>query len=115
MAEGRFYGFDAGQPGQCTLRRCRLSRLVSMAVDWPVLIQDSEDGVSGCYPLAVREGCAGAEADMRSSPRRETQVFLDDGCSTFDGHLFEPHLAPPTANYVGLARGPDVLHPLTLS
>jgi hypothetical protein len=27
-----------------------------MVRGWPVLIQDSEDGVIGCYPLAVGEG-----------------------------------------------------------
>src|SRR6516164_3516334 len=59
--------------------------LVSMARGWPVLIQDSEDGVIGCYPLAVREGRCSAEADVRSSPRRDTDVLLDDGCTTFDG------------------------------
>ena len=86
-----------------------------VSVGWLVLIQDSEDRVIGCYPLAVREGRCGAEADVWSSPRREADVLLDDGCSTFDGHLFEPHLSSPTANDVGLARGADVLDPFTLS
>ena len=86
-----------------------------MAQGWPVLIQNSEDRVIGCYPLAVCECRSGAKADMRSSPRREADVLLDDGCSTFNGHLFEPHLAPPTADDVGLALGSDVLHPFTLS
>ena len=39
-----------------------------MVRGWPVLIQDSEDGVIGCYPLAVGEGRCRAEADVRSSP-----------------------------------------------
>ena len=69
----------------------------------------------GCYPLAVGEGRCRAEADVRLSPRCEADVLLDDGCSTFDGHLFEPHLSSPTANDVGLARGADVLDPFTLS
>jgi hypothetical protein len=86
-----------------------------MVRGWPVLIEDSEDGVIGCYPLAVCEARCDAKADMRSSPRCAADVLLDDGRSTFNGHLFEPHLAPSTANDVGLARGPDVLHPLTLS
>jgi hypothetical protein len=86
-----------------------------MARGRPLLIQNSEDRVIGCYPLAVREGRCGAEADMRSSPRREANVLLDDGCPTFDGHLLEPHLAPPTADDVGLALGSDVLYPFTLS
>jgi hypothetical protein len=52
---------------------------------------------------------------MRSSPRREADVLLDDGCSTFNGHLFELHLAPPTADDMGLALGSGVLHPFALS
>jgi hypothetical protein len=86
-----------------------------MSRDWSVLIQDSEDRVIGCYPLAVCEGRCGAEADMRSPPRCAADVLLDDGCSTFKGNLFEPHVAPPTANDVGLALGSDVLYPFTLS
>jgi hypothetical protein len=54
-----------------------------MARGRPLLIQNSEDRVIGCYPLAVCEGRCGAEADMRSSPRCEADVLLDDGCSTF--------------------------------
>jgi hypothetical protein len=57
----------------------------------------------GCYPLAVREGRCGVEADVWSSPRREADVLLDDGCSTCDGHLFEPHLSSLTADDLGLA------------
>jgi hypothetical protein len=68
-----------------------------------------------CYPLAVREGRCDAKADMRSSPRREADILLDDARSTFDGHLFKLHLASPTADDVGLTGGPDVLHPLTFS
>ena len=86
-----------------------------VSVGWLVLIQDSEDRVIGCYPLAVREGRCGAEADVWSSPRREADVLLDDGCSTFDGHLFEPHLASPTADDVGLTGGSDVLRPFTFA
>ena len=86
-----------------------------MARGWPVLIQDSEDGVIGCNPLAVCKGRCDAKADMRSSPRCEPDVFLDNGCSTFNGHLFEPHLAPPTADDVGLTGSSDVLHPFTFS
>jgi hypothetical protein len=86
-----------------------------MASGCAVLIQDSEDRVIGCHLLVVCEGRFGAEADMRSSSRREADVLLDDGRSTFNGHLFEPYLAPPTANQVGLARGPDVPHPFALS
>jgi len=86
-----------------------------MVRGWPVLIQDSEDGVIGCYPLAVGEGRCRAEADVRSSPRRGTNVLFDDGCSTFDRHLFKLHLASPTADDVGLTGGPDVLHPFTFS
>src|SRR5690348_11458722 len=84
---------SAGKPPGCTVRG-----LVSMAREWPVLIEDSEDGVIGCYPLAVCEGRYGADADVRSSSGRETDVLLDDGRSTFDGHLFELHVAPPTPN-----------------
>ena len=86
-----------------------------MARGWLVLIQNSEDGVIGCYPLAVCEGRCDAKADMRSSPRCAADVLLGDGRSTFNGHLFEPHLTPPTTNDVRLARGPDVLDPFTLS
>src|SRR5215472_3439033 len=90
-------------------------RPVSMARVWPALIQDSEDGMVGCYPLAVREGRCGAEADMRSSSRREPDVLLDDGRSTLDRHLFELHLAASTADDVGLTPCPHIFHPFTLS
>ena len=86
-----------------------------MVRGWPVLIQDSEDGVIGCYPLAVCEGRYDAKADMQSSPRCAADVLLDDGCTTFDGHLFKLHLASPTADDLGLTGGPDVPHPFTLS
>jgi hypothetical protein len=86
-----------------------------MAPPRPVLIQNPEDRVIGCYPLAVCEGRCGAETDVRSSSGRETDVLLDDGRSMVDGHLFELHLAPPTADDVGLALSPHVLHPFALS
>ena len=86
-----------------------------MARGWLVLIQNSEDGVVGCYPLAVGEGRCRAEADVRLSPRCEADVLLDDGCSTFDGHLFKLYLASPTADDVGLTGGSDVLRPFTFA
>ena len=85
------------------------------SLGWSVLIQNSEDRVIGCYALTVCEGRCGAEADVWSSPRREADVLLDDRCSTFDGHLFEPHLSSPTADDLGLALGSHVLHPFALS
>ena len=69
---------SAGDPPGCPVRRW-------VSVGWLVLIQDSEDRVIGCYPLAVREGRCGAEADVWSSPQSDTDVFLDSGRSTFNG------------------------------
>ena len=86
-----------------------------MAPGWPVLIQNSEDRVIGCHPLALCEGRCGIKADVWSSSRRDTDVLLDDGRSTLNGHLFEPHLAALTADDVGLTACPHILHPFALS
>ena len=79
-----------------------------------ILIQDMEYRVIRCDALAVWDGRRRAKPDVRPRPGRETNVLLDDRCSTFNGDLFEPCLAPPTADDVGLALGSHVLHPLAL-
>ena len=68
-----------------------------------------------CRPPAVCEGRRLAEPDVRPCPGCETALLLNDRWSTFDGNLFEPRLALPTAHDIGLASGSHVFHSLALS
>src|SRR5262249_20638055 len=86
-----------------------------MARGWPRLIQDLEKGGVWWNPPAGCKGRCDAKAGIRSFPQGGPDVFLDNGCSPFNGPLFEPHLAPPTADDVGLTGSSDVLHPFTFS